>query len=206
MLINAREHGEFEYAEFVPAEVAQRALALSTDHTTSQGGSTSERVEGSWDDEGVALLNGFAEERREGVGDAVMHVSSEQIVDPASLGTTVAEVATGSVRSPGEEFLGVEMSERPVETLIVASEVSIGRHGEALHPEQVGHALVCPFVAGAAVREEWRAAPALWRGGFTNASHHDATTGPPHAGRSFRLDEVQTSSTSTIWSETRRRV
>jgi len=118
--------------------------------------------------------------------DAVVHVSSEQVVNPATLGTTIAEGTTGRVRSPGEEFLRAEMSERLVETLIVASAVSIGGHGEALHLEQLGHVLVRRFVAGAATREECRAVSAMWRGGFTDASHHDATTGMTKGERSLR--------------------
>jgi hypothetical protein len=78
------------------------------------------------------------------------------------------------------------MSERLVETLIVASAVSIGGHGEALHLEQLGHVLVRRFVAGAATREECRAVSAMWRGGFTDASHHDATTGMTKGERSLR--------------------
>jgi hypothetical protein len=112
------------------------------------------------------------------------HASLAELVDPATLRATVAEGTTGRVRSPGEEFLRAEMSERLVETLIVASAVSIGSHGEALHLEQLGHGVVRPFVAGAAVREECRAAPEMWRGGFTNAAHHDATTGLTNAERS----------------------
>jgi len=78
------------------------------------------------------------------------------------------------------------MSERLVETLIVASAVSIGGHGEALRLEQLGHGVFHPFVADAAVPEECRAAPPMWRGGFTNAAHHDATTGMTKGERSLR--------------------